>query len=144
MTGVDTHKNSRQLGSPVGNWGELDTFCLIRQTVLREHRKDAPKLILRIPAAAVNQQESASGLHGWRMVWVCVPEWATFIQLSQRLQIGICILNSSGFSDYLTKALKVFSPVKGKKTFKKNSATLRQPDQLPTSTPMARVRHGWT
>ena len=70
VTGVAIHDNSRQLSPPVGNWRELDPFCITRQMVLKEHQKDALKLILKIPAAAVNHQEtkevSASGLDGWR------------------------------------------------------------------------------
>ena len=58
MTGAATYKTSRKLGSPEGTWDNLDIFCLIRQRVLKEHWKDALRLILKIPAAAVNQQES--------------------------------------------------------------------------------------
>ena len=38
-------------------------------------------------------------------------EWAKFILMSQSLQIVIYIWHSGSFSDYLTKALKVFSPI---------------------------------
>lgn len=58
MTATATHKNNRELGSPVGNWRELDTFSLIKQTELKEHQKDALKLILKIPAVAMKPQES--------------------------------------------------------------------------------------
>ena len=83
----------------------------------------------------------ASRLHGLGMVRVCVTQWAKFIQMSQSLQIVIYIWHSGSFSDYLTKALKVFSPIT-KKIFLK-ILPLTQSDQLPIITLMVmyRARH---
>lgn len=104
MTGAATRENSRQLGSPVGNRGELDAFFLIRHIVLKGHRKDVLKLILKITAVGASLWEEKevrdSGLEGWGTVRVCGRERA---QLSQTMSQSICIVTyrfySNGFSD---------------------------------------------